>query len=291
MNKSASVALGVLVVLLLGGSIVLWQKYSASQAQVAKLSSSQDATQLRYSDALTAIAEIQDSLGTLGVAEAQRPTLPGSPEAERGLAVLRGREALDRIALLKAGIERTKARIADLERRAKKSNAHSVALEHIIANLRTTLLERETRIAELSAVVDSLNGQVTGLHQEVATANQTVAERNATIERQRSEIGTVFVVMGTKNDLVRKGAVRKVGGFLGLGETLVPARDAGDTLFTALDTDAVQSLPVPAARARVLTAQPAASYSLVASGKGMELRILDAARFRTVKHVVVLLQP
>src|SRR5262249_41634315 len=90
MNKGASVALVVLVLLLAGGGIVLWQRYRNLESDYASVRSSQDATQLRYGDALSAIAEIQDSLSTLGVSEATRPLLPGSPAAERGLSVLRG---------------------------------------------------------------------------------------------------------------------------------------------------------------------------------------------------------
>ena len=89
MNRT-SFALLVLVLALAGGGALLWQRYRSLQGRYENVRSSQDATQLRYGDALSAIAEIQDSLSTLGVSEATRPLLPGSPAAERGLSVLRG---------------------------------------------------------------------------------------------------------------------------------------------------------------------------------------------------------
>ena len=45
---------------------------------------------------------------------------------------------------------------------------------------------------------------------------------------------------------------------------------------------------IPAAKATVISAQPASSYELtVVNGQTM-LRILDAAQFRAVKHVVIM---
>jgi len=45
------------------------------------------------------------------------------------------------------------------------------------------------------------------------------------------------------------------------------------------------------AKARVLSAQPAGSYSLVAAGGATELHIVDPRAFRTVKQVVILTLP
>ena len=58
--------------------------------------------------------------------------------------------------------------------------------------------------------------------------------------------------------------------------------------FTALDTDYEGIVRIPSRKARVLSAQPAASYSLDAVGGSLELRILDGESFRTVRHLVIL---
>lgn len=290
MNKVVPLTLTALVVVLLAATVLFWQKYRTMEASYQSVKSTQDATQLRYGDALSAIAEIQDSLATLGVSEATRPLLPGSPGTERGLSVLRGREALDRIALLKAGIERTKLRLRDLENRARLNGVKIAGLERVIQGLRRDIAAKESIIASLTNQVDSLHTAVAGLTTQVETANETVQLREQTIEEQRREMGTVFYVIGDKQGLTRSGAAVATGGFLGLGSTLVPSSAIADSVFTAIDTDAQTVIPIPSARARVLSAQPAASYSLVPAGKGLELRILDAQAFRTVKHVVILRQ-
>ncbi len=290
MNKTFTFALAALVLLLACGSFLLWQRYRTLEGRYASVRSSEDATQLRYGDALSAIAEIQDSLSTLGVSEATRPVLPGSPASERGLSVLRGREALDRIALIKAGIERTKARLRDLETRARMSKVKIAGLEHVIDNLKRAVAEKEAIIASLTTSVDSLHTAVAGLQVEVINANETVARHETTIAEQRRELGTVYYVIGDRRSLTRSGAAVSTGGFLGLGTSLVPSPNAREDLFQPLDTDAESVLRIPAPHARVLSAQPASSYTLTSSGKQTELRILDAHAFRTVRHLVILSQ-
>jgi hypothetical protein len=288
MNKAATTVLVLVVLLLAGGGLVLWQKYRTLQGNYESVRSSQDATQLRYGDALTAIAEIQDSLSTLGVSEATRPLLPGSPAAERGLSVLRGREALDRIALLKAGIERTKTRLRDLESRERMSTVKISGLERVIQGLRRSITDKEAIIAGLTNSVDSLHTTVAGLQTEVQSANETVQMRENTIAEQRRELGTVYYVIGDRRSLVKSGVAIATGGLLGLGSVLVPSVGVGDGAFLPLDTDSETVISIPTAHARVLTAQPASSYSITPAGSGSELRILDAHAFRTVRHVVIL---
>jgi uncharacterized coiled-coil protein SlyX len=287
MRKPLAIALVAAVLVLIGSTLVYWQKYRAVTSDYTAMRTSEGAAQARYGEALNAIAEIQDSLATLGVGDATRPLLPGSPSAERGLSLLKGREALDRIALLKAGIQRTKQHIAELERKVKLGGVKLAGLEHVITNLKTTLAAKEEQIAALSGQVDSLQTRVGDLSTQVEAGHGTIADQKQLIERQRHEIGTVFYVIGDKDALAKKGVVVSTGGFLGFGKILQPASAMRDSLFDAVDTDAQSIIPIPAAKARVITAQPASSYSLLPSGKTLELHILDAKAFRTVKHVVV----
>ena len=287
MRKPVAYAFAAIAVVLLVSTLMLWQKYSTATSDNAAMKTSEQSAQARYGEALNAIAEIQDSLATLGVGDATRPILPGSPAAERGLSLLKGREALDRIALIKAGIQRTKQRIAELERRVHLGGVKLAGLQHVIDNLKTTLAEKEAMIAALTGKVDSLQTQVGDLSTQLEQGHGTIADQRQTIERQRREMDTIFYVIGTRDDLTRKGVVVATGGFLGFGKTLRPAGALNDSLFTALDTDAESIIPVPAARALVVSAQPAASWSLLPVGKTLELHITDPKAFRTVKHLVI----
>ena len=199
-----------------------------------------------------------------------------------------GQKALDRIAILRASIARNKERVKQLESSLKVSGNKIAGLERMVANLKKNINEKEQLVTELTTRVDSLQTQVTGLATEVAQNQDTIRARDVALEERRREAATVFVAVGNKKELAQKGVIVAKGGVLGLGKTLTPVGTTADAAFTPLDTDQETVLPLPAAKAKVLSAQPPSSYELrLVEGK-MELHILDPTQFRKVKQLVIL---
>jgi uncharacterized small protein (DUF1192 family) len=194
---------------------------------------------------------------------------------------------LDRIAELKAGLERTKVRIVQLDAHLKKNGVHIAGLEHMIVNLKRSVKEKEMAVAELEGRVDSLQTQVTGLAATVQQKDDNIAAQAQTIEDKRRELGTVLYVIGSKKDLTKSGVVTAKGGVLGMGKTLEATGKADDNLFTAIDTDMETTVHIPAEKVQIVSNQPASSYELTKVGKEMELHIIDPKEFRTVKHLVI----
>ena len=288
MRRFMPLTLLAVALLLAVGAVALWQRNAGLMKQMENVQASRDATQSEFSDALGAIAEIQDSLSTLGVSEATNPVLPGSRAAEGGMSAAQKSSALDRIALLKAGITRTKDRIRKLESRLHSSGVHVASLERMIDNLKRTTVEREAQVAALRVQVDSLHTQVTGLTAVVATTRDSIQTQSAALDDQRREIGTVYYVIGTRGELQRAGVVKPAGGVLGLGKTLLPNSSGTATaMFRPINTNVEHVITIPSPRARVVSAQPVSSYTLVQSGRQVELRITDPAEFRTVKRLVI----
>jgi hypothetical protein len=288
MRKPISIILVVAGVLLAGATAMLWQRNQQLAATVEDARKSGDATSAQYGDAIAAISAIQDSLGSLGVPEASAPLMPGTQASERGMSAARGREALDRIALVKAGITRTKEHIRQLESRLHANGIHVAGLQHLIENLKQTIAEREERLAVLTGQVDSLSTAVTGLTAVVVNTRDSIQTQSATIETQRADLGRVYYVIGSKHDLLDAGIVKASGGVLGMGKTLTTTGTTPSTLFKSIDTDVDQVLNIPSPKARVLSAQPTGSYTLTAVGNQMQLRITDAHEFRAIKRVVIM---
>ena len=69
--------------------------------------------------------------------------------------------------------------------------------------------------------------------------------------------------------------------------TLKPTGQFREDRFVALDTDEQTVVHIPAAKARVLSAQPLSSYQLELVSGQVELRILDPKQFRMIKHLVI----
>jgi hypothetical protein len=288
MNKSLSTILAAAVLLLGGTSLYLYSQYQKSQAANANLETSSHNTQEQYAQTINAIAEIQDSLNAIALGDKSMPFEASSLHNERQMGAPNGQEALERIGLLRASIERNKQRIERLESDLHHSKVRVTGLEKMVANLKKATEEKEMQIAALTAQVDTLHVQVTGLTTQVAQVQDTVRARDVTLSDRQRELATVYYVADTKTALTKAGVVEAKGGVLGIGKTLRPTGRAYDGLFRTLNTDEETVIQLPSAKAQVLTAQPVSSYELRQVNGRMELHILSPQEFRKVRQLVIM---
>jgi hypothetical protein len=272
MRKFVVIALSAGCALLLGASLFAYTKYQKSNADYLALQQDEQSTRNRYGQAINEIATIQDSLNAIVLGENEARQLASSSyQSEQS----RSDEALARIGVIKAGIERTRDRIQELDDRLKKSGVRLAGLEKMVARLRTNLAEKETQVVALTNQVETLETEV-----------QTQA---VNIEDKRRELGTVYYTIGDKKALTEAGLVVARGGVLGIGKTLEPTGQVQPALAASIDTDVENVIRIPAERVEVVSNQPASSYTLVEVGEDLfELRIIDPTQFRTVKHLVIL---
>ncbi|MBM4117780.1 hypothetical protein FJ251_08560 [bacterium] len=295
MRKPIPYVLTLLVIVFLVASGMLYQKLQQRNAAYATLQADEQATRDRYSEAITEIAAIQDSLNAIVLGEEGAAALKTQLDAETKLSQDRGDAARARIAEIKAGIERARDRIATLEAQLKESGVKIAGLEKMIKNLRATVAEKETLIVALNQRVDELQTEVAGLHGKVAERDQTIQAREVTIQTQvarleesRRALGTIYYTIGTKDELKDSGTIVATGGFLRLGRTWRPSGSIDPALFTPMDTDQETSILIPADEVKVISDQPLSSYTLELVGEQMELRITDPQAFRAVKHLILM---
>ncbi|MEK7331516.1 MAG: hypothetical protein AAB113_12020 [Candidatus Eisenbacteria bacterium] len=288
MRKPIQIALVTVLVLLVGATALLFTKYRKTSADFVQMKAAEEEARTRYGQTIDAIAEIQDSLNAISLASGTAQLLSQELRAEQKLTEPQGREALDRIAILRASILRSKGMIHQLEANLTKSGMKIAGLQKMIANLKQTVTEKEGLIGELSVRVDSLQTQVTGLVAEVQQTQETVRTRDQAIEEKRRELATVYYIVGKKKELAAAGAIVAKGGVLGIGKTLQPSGNVNQSLLTAMDTDQETVIHTPSARVKVLSAQPTSSYELRLVDGRMELHIIDPKEFRKVKQLVIL---
>ena len=273
MRKILPFVLGGAVALFAITTLLFFGKYQKSSADFVAMQSQEQETRVRYGQAINEIATIQDSLNAIILGDGSQLTSTHL-QSEMSVNMSETDQALARVAVLKAGIQRTKARIQELDARLKKSGVRIAGLEKMVTNLKLAVEEKEKQVAGLTVQVDSLQTEVTGLV--------------ATVEDNRKEMGTIYYLIGTKKDLATQGVVVAKGGVLGVGKTVKPSGNINENMFSSLDTDQETIIHIPASKAQVLTAQPVASYELQPAAGGMELRILDPCEFRKVKHLVIM---
>ena len=288
MRKPVQIALALFVVLLAGTSAVLYGKYRQSSAEVVQSRTAEAEARNSYGRTLDAIAEIQDSLNAISLAAGTAQLLSQDLRTEQRLSEPQGREALDRIAVLRSSILRSKEMIHQLEANLTQNGIRIASLQKMITKLKQTLVEKEELIAGLSARVDTLQTQVTGLMAEVQQSQETVRTKDQSIEGLRRELATVYYIVGKKKDLAAAGAIVARGGLLGFGKTLQPSGTIDESVLTTMDTDQERVIHTPAAKVKVLTAQPTSSYELRVVEGLMELHILDPKEFRKVRQLVIL---
>jgi chromosome segregation ATPase len=288
MSKPIQFVLIAGVVLLAGTAAFLYQRVQKTSSDYATLQADEQAMRNRYGNAINEIAMIQDSLNAIVLGDEGARALAVQLDAEQKLSQTQGDEALARIAVLKAGIERTKERIQELDARLKKSGVKVAGLERMVANLKAGVEEREAMVAQLNTQVADLQTQVTGLTADNEAKQQTIDTQVASLEDRRREIGTVYYTIGSKKDLSEAGLVIAKGGVLGMGKTVEASGKTDAQYFTAVDTDQETVIRIPSAKAQVVSDQPASSYELSVVGETTELRIINPDTFRTVKHVVIM---
>lgn len=141
-------------------------------------------------------------------------------------------EALARVTQLVEQLDAARGRIYGLRKQvADKDTALATQALQFEATLAEANASAERQRAELQAVID---GQAT----RIASLSKDVDTLSGRVTRLTNEQNTVYVVTGTKEELVKKGVLVREGPrrFVVLGgRPLVPARELDPSVFTKLD--------------------------------------------------------
>lgn len=156
-----------------------------------------------------------------------------------------------RVRLVTTRLQDAENRLAESRRRIRTLASRSDSMSARVQNLEASLATFETTLATQRATLDELNGQIVALkdaNRQLASERLALADSLTTVA---AEAAQAYYVIGTEDELIERGIVRKEGGarFLFLfgrrGETLVPACDLDPALFTPIDARTVREIPLP----------------------------------------------
>src|SRR2546422_10773684 len=174
------------------------------------------------------------------------------------------------VELTKAKIRNNRLHVSSESPITASSDTLLAKLRYVVTRVRETenaLNESRQRIKSLTTLSDSLRqtlDSTVGNLQSVIAAQKTTIDLltdrvNALTEENvalKDSLATGYYVIGTRNDLKKKGILTEQGGGRVLfilwrtGKTLQPARNLDPSLFTAIDTRKVTSIPLPSSRAQ-----------------------------------------
>ncbi len=227
-----------------------------------------------------------------------KPPAPGSEHVP--VAVTRD-SILVQIRGLTERLDSAEARLADTQDRLSSARGQTSTLRRTIADLQKTVANQKETIASLTEQVSSLQEQNTQLVSRNTDLTTQNAELSDTVSAISTRANTAYYVVGTKDDLLRRGLVEEKGGsrvlfiFGKRGQVLVPAADADPAYFTPIDIRQAMEIPLPdpEARYRIVSPQDVTALETPPDADGHVkgvLRIADPARFWAASHYLILVR-
>ena len=239
-------------------------------------------------------SEINEMMGTLNDIEEGFRLIN---EAENRVALLKNGEGTSKKQNLKENIqfiaERMKQNrelIAKLQKQLESSTLKGGQLKKTIDNLTAQLEEKDKQLLALREELDKKDIHISELDETIGNLNTNVSNLSAdnqqkaeTINAQDKQLNTAWYVFGTKKEL--KGQHILEGGKVMNG-------NFNKNYFTKIDIRNTTEIKLYSKTAKLLTAHPSSSYSLVRdANKQYTLRITNPQIFwSTSKYLVVLVK-
>ena len=165
-----------------------------------------------------------------------------------------------------AGVTRLVARLDSVQTRLTSARNQITTLGRkeaaLVAEYQKNVTElqaaAETQRAQLQAVVDQQQGQIVALVGQVDTLEKTRLALVDTVGRLTAEKNTAYVVIGTREELIKKGILVAEGQkrFLVAGSrNVVPARKLDPASFTKIDRLTDRTIVLPDGEYRILSRQ------------------------------------
>ena len=264
----------------------------ASQQRVLmdKLSAQRDSVSLVLADANLFITKIDNSISRV------KGLQPASAKkgSESGLEdQLRARkDLLRRVDALVARSRETARELADLKDKQAKLIAENGRLADENKALRDSLAAEVQHVADLTASIEQQA-------QAVAMLQARLDDLTKELGEARAAYAKAYYIIGTEDELIKKGVVVKEGGanllIKRVGRTLVPARDLKPDEFNTIDTREVHTIEVPdSTRKYQIVSRQSLDDAKVAMRDGNTFRgsleIPEAERFWSTSKYLIIVQ-
>lgn len=195
----------------------------------------------------------------------------------------------ENIQAINALIKENKEKIAGLSASLRKSNIKVTGLQAMIDKLNLQIGEKDKQLVELNNQLAEMNTKVEKLNTDVSTLTAENTTKQVFIEEQTSKLNQAYYTTGTFKELQTKQVMKKEGGILGIGATKKVNADFNKDSFTAIDITKIQTIPVEAKDAKILTNHPSESYTIEHKGNQVsDILITNPEKFWAAsKYLVV----
>ena len=254
--------------------------------QVQQISAEKDSLLRDVMATTQFIADANTELSKVRTSASAKPKVSEAGENEGRLSPGQQRAALlVRIKGITASLNEADSRLAASRKRVSMLDTTNASLKSQLAAYDSTITSFKTIIENQKAQVLDLTAQVNALTAEnaqlkafnVALTNDKTALAGEK-EKLINEKNTVYYIIGSKEELLKRKIIVQTGGMLGIGKVQVAARDLNPADFTSIDRTTVSSIPLPNAKPyRIITRQDITGLDTPPDEKG---RIHDAIKIK-----------
>jgi uncharacterized phage infection (PIP) family protein YhgE len=148
-----------------------------------------------------------------------------------------------------------RSRVAQMSQKDSALIAQVAAYEKTISDLQASA---EKQRAEFQGVIDKQTTQIAALNSTVDTLTHVKLALTDTVSQLTTEKNTAYYVVGTKDELIKKGILVEEGRkrfILVGGRKTEPARNLDPTSFTKIDRLANRTISLPEGEYEIMTRQ------------------------------------
>lgn len=186
-------------------------------------------------------------------------------------------------------------RIRQLERSMGGSSENSGDAQRLIAHLNAQIANKNRQINQLREELENRNVDIARLQRQVESQNVRIEEQTVTINqlsernqrqgealaRQDAMLNNAYVVIGSKNDLKRKGIIHN--------NRVVANSSLDRSRFFQVDIRQWREITFSARRPQIKTSHPTTAYELLSNGNNMfTLRISNPTDFWRMSNYLVI---
>jgi uncharacterized phage infection (PIP) family protein YhgE len=172
------------------------------------------------------------------------------------------KRVVTRITYLVAKLDSVQSRLASTRARAQKlAKSDSTLVAQVAAYEKTVNDMQQTadkQRAEFQAVIDRQTTQIASLNSKVDTLNTVRTALIDTVGQLTTEKNAAYYIVGTKDELIKKGVLVTEGGkrFLIAGSrNIVPARELDTSSFTRIDRLSNRTITLPEGQYQIMSRQ------------------------------------
>ena len=268
--------------------------------QLTSVASTKDSLYRDIAETTKLLADINTELAKVSTSRKKAVEPVVAPESQLSASPSDRALVLKKVKDLTVRLKNSESRLAASQRKIKQLSTDSDSLRTVLADFQTTIdglksmVEgHKTSIANLESELNLTKAQVTALAQDKTVLQDTVS---ALTTREN----TVYYVVGTKKDLMKRGIIKEVGGtrlllVTRIGETLKPADSLDPTGFTAIDRRQTAEIPMPRPdkQYKLVTNQNMTYANLPVEAKGKvrgALQITNPEHFWTNSKFLILVE-